>query len=331
MHPPQRNCAEGGFSLDVRLAPRHYVPRMQRRTAQLTVLLLAFLFAVGSAWAYYARRQARYEKEAAPPAVDIGTYLASRNAPSSVPIAVGSSAPPSTVPSSVSSATLPSSSPPPSSTVPAAGGHGGPPRASSSLVPAPSQDLPPHLNLASAFYPQAPFADWSMPWQEACEEASVLLVANTYYHHDWTREQFRDQILALIGWETKRFGAYENTNATQTAEMLNGYLGLQTVIHDDPTYEDVQRVLASGHLIVMLFAGKELGNPFYKNGGPLYHAMVIKGYAEGEKVITSDVGTKRGENYVYPWATLQGAMHEWAVPITSGAKKMIEVLPPQQQ
>ena len=48
--------------------------------------------------------------------------------------------------------------------------------------------LPKELNLAMTFYSQAPFVDWSEPWQNACEEASILLVANTYYKHNWTKE-----------------------------------------------------------------------------------------------------------------------------------------------
>jgi len=188
--------------------------------------------------------------------------------------------------------------------------------------------VPPELNLKMTFYSQAPFGDWSEPWQEACEEASILLIANTYYNHNWTRENFRDEILKLVTWENQNFGDFKNTNAVQISRMLQEYLGLKSVIHADPTYEDVQQVLARGHLIVMTFAGKLIGNPNYRNGGPVYHAMVIKGYKSGGKVITEDVGTKNGEDYVYPWTTLQRALHDYTDPIENGKKLMIEVLPP---
>lgn len=188
--------------------------------------------------------------------------------------------------------------------------------------------LPEELNLQMSFYPQAPFGDWDYPWQEACEEASILLVANEYFHHGWSREDFRDEILKLVEWQNKKFGDYKDTNAEQVAQMLTEYLGLKSVIHADPAYEDVQRMLARGHLVVGLFAGKELGNPFYSNGGPVYHAMVLKGYKAGNKVITADVGTRRGEDYVYTWDKLSSALHEWAVPIDTGKKVVIEILTP---
>jgi hypothetical protein len=188
---------------------------------------------------------------------------------------------------------------------------------------------PPSLNLKLAFYSQAPYGNWGYPWQEACEEASVLLVANAYFKHDWTKEQFNNEILKLVDWEKKRFGSYEHTNVDQTAEMLKDYLGLESKIHEDPSFEDVQKALAKGHLVVMTLAGKQLKNPFYTNGGPIYHALVVKGYKEGEKVITHDVGTRRGEDYVYSWERLQGALHDYAEPISNGPKRMIEVLPPE--
>lgn len=197
--------------------------------------------------------------------------------------------------------------------------------------------LPTELNLKMAFYTQAPFSDWSMPWQEACEEASILLVANEYFHHRWSRENFRDEILKLVEWQTKTFGDYKDTNASQIQRMLKEYLGLESVIYKDPSFADIQKVLDRGHFIVMTFAGKQIGNPNYRNGGPLYHAMVIKGYKAGassggasavQKVITADVGTRNGEDYVYNWSTLQRALHDFTTPIDNGAKLMIEVLPP---
>lgn len=201
----------------------------------------------------------------------------------------------------------------------------------SSEVTAVPTIIPAELNLKVPFYAQAPFGNWDLPWQEACEEASVLLVANVYYQHNWPREEFNNQILQLVEWEKKQFGDYKHTTVAQTAEILNKYLNLKTVIHENPTFDDVKKILAQGHLIVMTFAGKELGNPNYKNGGPIYHAMVIKGYKADQKIITNDVGTRNGADYVYDWSTIQHALHDYNEPIDGGAKKFIEVLPPENK
>lgn len=189
-------------------------------------------------------------------------------------------------------------------------------------------DIPKELNLKAAFYPQAPYADWDLPWQEACEEASVLLVANEYLNKNWSRAEFRDEILKLVEWEKETFGDYEHTSVDQTARILEEYLDLKTVIHENPTLEDVKSVLARGNFIVMTFAGKKLGNPNYRNGGPNYHALLVKGYKTGDKIITHDVGTRNGEDYVYSWTVIENALHDYAEPIEDGEKRMIEVLPP---
>jgi len=193
---------------------------------------------------------------------------------------------------------------------------------------APEPVLPEELNLEMVFYSQAPFGNWDFPWQEACEEATVLLISNEYQSKNWTREQFNDEILKLVEWEKKTFGDYKHTTIKETAKILNDYLGLKTLVFENPTYNDIKKILNRGHFVVMTFDGKKLGNPFYKNGGPVYHAMVIKGYKKDYKVITSDVGTRNGENYVYKWETIENAMHDYAVPMSDGAKRIIEVIPP---
>lgn len=188
--------------------------------------------------------------------------------------------------------------------------------------------FPDELNLSVPFYPQAPHANWDYPWEEACEEASVLLVANEYFGHNWSRDQFNEEILKLVEWEKKMFGDYLHTTVDETAQILTDYFDLEVKIHEDPSFDDFRRILAGGHLIVAPFAGKHLYNPFYKNGGPNYHMMVVKGYKNGNKIITHDVGTRRGADYVYTWDVIDSALHDYADPIESGARKIIEILPP---
>jgi hypothetical protein len=194
--------------------------------------------------------------------------------------------------------------------------------------PTPLITPPAELNLKLTFYSQAPFADWSMPWQEACEEASILLIANSYGKHNWTRTEFNQQILDLVEWEKKRFGQYEHTNVEEMQAMLKEYFQLESKVHENPTLEDIKKILSKGHLIVAPFGGKILGNPNYTNGGPAYHAMVIKGYTKEGKIITHDVGTRKGEDYVYSWEKINTALHDYAEPIEQGPKRLIEVLPP---
>jgi len=187
------------------------------------------------------------------------------------------------------------------------------------------------LNIDLPFYSQAPLGNWDFPWQEACEEASVILVANLYNHLNLNVEDFNTELLRLVNWETEYFGTYLDTNVDQVAEILDLQYGLKSIIHENPTYEDIEIILNQGNLIIAPFAGKLLGNPNFRNGGPLYHMLVIKGYnAEKNQIVTHDVGTRNGADYVYSWEVISNALHNWNKDdILLGEKKIIEVLPQQ--
>lgn len=188
---------------------------------------------------------------------------------------------------------------------------------------------PATLNIEIPFFSQAPHGNWDYPWQEACEEASILLVANAYKSLNLNTDSFNAELLEIVDFEKDYFGAYEHTTVAQTMEMIDKIYGLETKVHENPSFEDIQQILADGHLIVAPFAGKLLGNPYFRNGGPVYHMMVIKGYdADKMQIVTHDVGTRHGANYVYSWSVIENALHDWHdTDIELGAKKIIEVLP----
>ncbi len=188
---------------------------------------------------------------------------------------------------------------------------------------------PQSLSIKLPFYSQAPFGNWDYPWQETCEEASIALVANIYLEKNWSREEFNEELLRLVDWEMEAFGAYEHTTVDQTVQMIEENYGLQTVVHENPTFQDLERSIASGHLIVAPFAGKMLGNPNFTNEGPPYHMLVIKGYDSTKRqVVTHDVGTRNGEDYVYSWEVISAALHDWDdQAIEQGAPRWIEVFP----
>ncbi len=203
---------------------------------------------------------------------------------------------------------------------------------STEAVPSQNFSLPEALNIQVSFYSQAPFSNWDYPWQEACEEASIALVANLYLEKNWTREEFNAELLRLVDWQMERFGAYEHTTVAQTVQMIESNYGLQTKLVENPSFEDLQKSIQSGHLIVAPFAGKKLNNPNFSNGGPVYHMLVIKGYdANTQQVVTHDVGTRNGEDYVYDWSVIREALHDWHDEnIEWGTAQWIEVLPPTE-
>lgn len=197
------------------------------------------------------------------------------------------------------------------------------------IKPRPETSIPDSLNIEVPFFSQAPHSNWDYPWQEACEEASILNIANLYKGMGLNVDSFNTELLRLVEWEKTYFGGYEHTSIAQTAEMINLQYNLRTEIRENPSFDDIKTIISNGHLIVAPFAGKFLFNPNFKNGGPNYHMIVIKGYdTEKMQIITNDVGTRKGSNYTYDWSVIQNALHDWNdADITLGEKKIIEVFP----
>lgn len=186
--------------------------------------------------------------------------------------------------------------------------------------------LPEAINLDVPFYPQAPDANWVLPWEEACEEASITLAYHYFSNQILSKEQFKKDVLALVDWQNEHFGDYIHSTVDQTAEMLEGYFGFTNYrILENPTIEDMKSELAQGNIIVAPFAGRMLGNPFYSGEGPYYHMMVLKGYDE-DNFIANDVGTKRGLNFIYSYKTIMDSLHDYHITDIELAPKRVIVL-----
>lgn len=170
------------------------------------------------------------------------------------------------------------------------------------------------LNLKVPFTTQAPFANWGLPYQEACEEASLLTVHYYWQDKTFTPRLADEEIKKLVEFENKTLGhddGYKDTSASTTAWLAEQYWPqYQTKVIYNWAISDVEREIAAGHPVIVFAYGKALGNPNYRNGGPLYHALVIKGYTPTQ-FITNDVGTRNGADYVYTKEKIMSASHDW--------------------
>jgi len=213
-------------------------------------------------------------------------------------------------------------------------------RPTSTPKPSPSP-APDAINLAVPFFAQAPRGDWSLPWQEACEEASAILVDAFWTHQELSVAEMEDRILRLVEWQKQQFGYYEHTTAAETARILRELMGYRKVeVVEQAGIADIRAHVLAGRPVIVPLAGRLLGNRFYTAPGPVYHMLVVKGIAENGDIITNDVGTRHGRNLTYAPDVFLNAMHDvpeggsaWpagtdpAHYITTGPRRIVVVHP----
>lgn len=173
--------------------------------------------------------------------------------------------------------------------------------------------LPAQFNLAVPFTSQAPHADWSLPFQEACEEASAYMVSAYLAGVPSGKIDptiATKEILDVVDFQKDFLGHYLDTTAEETVRFIDAFYGYGVIVVDDPSVEMIKAEIAAGRPVIVPAAGKQLDNPFFSGEGPLYHMFVIKGYTE-DKFIVNDPGTRNGENYVYDISVVMSAMGDW--------------------
>ncbi|MBI4133860.1 MAG: C39 family peptidase [Candidatus Terrybacteria bacterium] len=180
-------------------------------------------------------------------------------------------------------------------------------------APSEAAPLPSEVNLAIPFTVQAPFANWDRDHEDFCEEASVLMAASFVLGKEIPSPEFADaRMYELKEFQLARFGYFESTTAEETAMILRDHYGISAVaVVENPSEETIRRAVASGKAVIVPAAGRELGNPYFRQPGPLYHMLVVKGYAKDGRFITNDPGTKRGADYLYDPTVLLNAIHDW--------------------
>ena len=193
-----------------------------------------------------------------------------------------------------------------------------------------AESLPPKIDCAVPFTSQAPYGNWKEPYQEACEEAALIMAQYYWLGRPLNREIANREILQMVAFQRKQLGGHFDLPAAQIAKLGKDYFhNDQLRVVYDIKIKDIQDELAKGNLVIVPCAGRLLRNPNFTPPGPVYHNLVIRGYDDLKKVfITNDPGTRKGEGYRYPYLVLYNAIHDWngsKQTINQGRKAMIVV------
>lgn len=189
-----------------------------------------------------------------------------------------------------------------------------------------NEPLPPSVLIKVPFVSQAPLENWDALHQEACEEASLILVNYYLDRKNITPETMENEIQKLVAWEMQN-GYQIDVGTTEILEIAKKVYGLRGRMVTDVSVDSLKRELAAGHPVIIPAAGQILGNPYFSGDGPPYHMLVVIGY-DSRNFITNDVGTRRGAGYKYDYSTLINAIHDWngsTDTILSGPKRMLVI------
>ncbi len=168
------------------------------------------------------------------------------------------------------------------------------------------------FNLDIAFFPQAPKKVWDVLHEDYCEEAALLGVHAFLQNKKYTIDQMEQELSKMYDWQMKNFGYFESTELAMVERIAREYLGYKNVrIIENPTLDMIRDEVAAGRPVIVPANGKMLKNPYFKNGGPMFHMYIIRGFTANGDVITNDPGTQHGENYVYKKDVVMAALRDW--------------------
>ena len=174
----------------------------------------------------------------------------------------------------------------------------------------PKKSIVSKINLAVPFTSQAPEKNWDQPWQDACEEAALLMLDAYYKGYNITSVSFaKDELLKLVAYQDEK-GWGGSIPARRVASVSDSELSLGLDIVYNPTIEQIKEYISQGHPVLALANGKMLPNPYFSNGGPEYHALIIKGFTDTH-FITNDPGTQHGAEFLYTYNDLLNALADW--------------------
>ncbi len=180
------------------------------------------------------------------------------------------------------------------------------------VIPEEPAKEPVEFLLSVPFTSQAPKANWELPYQETCEEASAYMVSEYYkgVAGQIDPETADLALLEAVAFEEDFFGYYLDTTAVETVQLLDMFFEVTATVVENPTPEMIKAEILAGRPVIVPTAGRELPNPNFSGEGPLYHMLVIKGFTQST-FITNDPGTRNGNSFSYKIGDLMSAIGDW--------------------
>jgi len=163
---------------------------------------------------------------------------------------------------------------------------------------------------------EIPDGVWVRPWSGACEEASIIMI-DRYYTRGSTpisRPESKALMYPLFGIETSLFGYNTDTNAAETARLMNDYSSVEATPKYHPSLDDLKNELRAGRPVITMHYGRGLQNPkhAWARGSSSYHVLVLVGFDDAKnEFIVNDSELQFGGAYRYSYDLVMGSLHDF--------------------
>lgn len=164
------------------------------------------------------------------------------------------------------------------------------------------------VELAVPYVSQVPDGKWVAPWDEACEESSILMIDRFYAQEDsLVVPETKKPLQEMIDWEKVTFSNYEDTDAEQTVQLIEAKASFQARIERNPTLEEIKRELDAKHPVMafvnmyQLYKETDLGDSF--------HVFVINGYDDATQEFIVQDPARSWKRYSYE--RVLNALHDY--------------------
>ncbi len=163
--------------------------------------------------------------------------------------------------------------------------------------------------LAIPYVSQVPDGAWVLPWSEACEEASILMVRGFYEGQaTLTPAATKAAMLEMVAWEDATLKKNTDTTAEETLQLIQEKGGFSAEIEQHPTIDGLRGELAAGRPVIILIDMYALYGT--RPEGDSFHVAVLTGYDEAADTFTVVDPAKSGTQ-TYPSAWLMASLHDF--------------------
>lgn len=167
------------------------------------------------------------------------------------------------------------------------------------------------IRLAVPYVSQVPDGDWVLPWSQACEEASIVMIERFYKKQDKISKQANKTFMQqMIAWENKTFKKNDDTDAEQTKQIIEANASFAASVERNPSVDEIKDELRAKRPVIIFVHMYQLYQD--KTTAPIdpFHVAVVTGFDDNKGTFLVHDPAKEA-NTAYSYDVVMKALHDF--------------------